>query len=91
MRFDAGRLKKGWMQAKGLQGDELTAFAVVYSATHGRKLKTVTSQYVSKWLECDELHARRTLNQLADRGLLNTLKIVEFSETKNIYAAAVGL
>lgn len=90
MRFNADQLKKAWMKEKGLRGDELTAFAVVYSATHGRRLKTVTSQYVAKWLGCDELHARRTLNRLADRGLLNTLKIVEFSETKNIYAA-VGL
>lgn len=87
MRFNADRLKRGWMEAKGLRGDELTAYAVVHSATQGTKLKTVTSQYVAQWLKCDEVNARRVLNRLADMGLLNSLKIVEFSETKNIYAA----
>lgn len=87
MRFNADNLKRDWMEAKGLAGDELTAYAVVHSATLGPRVKTVTSQYVSDWLGCDELNARRVLNRLADKGLLNSLRIVEFSEVKNIYAA----
>lgn len=87
MKFNADMLKRSWMEAKGLEGDELTAYAVVFSATRGPKLKTVTSQYVSDWLGCDELKARRTLNRLTERGLLNGLRVVEYSERKFIYAA----
>ena len=89
MRFNAGLLIQGWMKDKNLTADELTAYAVVYSATKGRKVKTVTSQYVADWLRCDEVSARRVLNKLADRGLIDQLRIVDFSGTRNIYAAVV--
>lgn len=89
MRFDASRLVRGWMRAKDLTGDELTAYAVVFSATKGPKVKTVTSAYVADWLRCDEVAARRVLNKLADRGLLDSLRIRDFSGTKFIFAAVI--
>lgn len=87
MRFNAGLLIRDWMKAKGLTEAELTAYAVVYSATKGPKVKTVTSQYVAGWLRCDEVSARRVLNRLAAYGLIDQLRIVDFSGTTNIYAA----
>lgn len=89
MRFDARLLIRGWMREQGLTGDELKAFAVVHSATKGPKIKAVTRQYVADWLACDELNAQRVLNRLTSFGLIDQLRVVDYSGTTNIYAAVV--
>lgn len=76
---------QGWMRTKlGLKSNELLAYAVIYgfSQTDGVKF-TGSRKYLAEWCGCSLATIDRTLNSLADKGLISRTSYV----TKHGYRA----
>lgn len=62
---------QGWMYALGLTDKERTAYAIIWGYSRdGRSVCRTTGKQLSEWLGCSERHAKRIVNGLEDRGLI---------------------
>lgn len=71
MRPEEYYVTQGWMYALGLTDKERTAYAIIWGYSRdGRSVCRTTAKQLAEWLDCSERHAKRIVNGLEDRGLI---------------------
>ena len=65
---------QGWMLALGLKGNELLAFALIYSFSRdGVSVFKGSAQYIADWCGVSRRNVSRILDKLQDRGLIEKI------------------